>query len=655
MRCAALKKYLMKKLLTVCGLLALFSSSAQTLFTYGNDAVPATEFLRAYKKNNTAAGNEKALRDYLDLYIAARLKVKEAKALGLDTLAQLKSDLAALRQQILPTYINDKESLDKLVLEAFTRQQKDIRAAHIFIAFTRNGVFDTAAAQKRRDDALAQLAQGVAFEKVAKNFSDDPSALTNGGDLGWVTAFTLPYEIESVLYAAPQGKLAPVYASRSGYHLLKNAGERKALGRMKAAQILLAFPPGATENYKTALKRRADSLYARLVAGQDFGKLATQFSNDVVSSVSNGQMTEFGVGEFDPAFEAAAFGLVKDGAISKPFQTAHGIHIVKRLKLTPVPAKATDDELDAVRRRIENSDRSQINKKALAKKVVQEIGYKTLLSSPGQLWAYSDSVLNGVRPASPLSIQSSTPVLAIGDHSSTVNDWMSYVQMNRYRANGTGVKPYQQLWDEFTEAAALRYYEEHLEDFNDAFRYQIAEFAEGNLFFEIMQRQVWTPAQTDSVALKQYYQQHKQTYLWPQSADAVLFYAADAESGAEVHKALRKNAADWKKIVAAYSEKITSDAGRFEFPQIPKTAKETITPGTLTAPVVNKEDNTASFAYIIKTYPAGQPRSFEEAKGLVINDYQAALEKQWVEELKKKYPVKIDENVWRELVKNYDK
>ena len=642
----------MKKLLTVFGVLAVFSSSSQTLFTYGQEGVSADEFLRAYNKNNSGAKNQKALREYLDLYIASRLKVKEAKAIGLDTLAQLKTDLATLRQQILPNYLADKESLDKLVNEGFARSQKDIRAAHIFISFSKNGVFDSTAAQKRRDEALAQLSKGIKFEEVAKAFSDDPSALTNGGDLGWTTAFTLPYEIESALYATAPGKTAPVYTSGAGYHILKNNGERKAFGQMKAAQILVAFPPGADASLKARLKKQADSLHRKLAAGDDFGKLATQFSNDVVSSVSNGQMSEFGVGEYEPVFEAAVFALPKDGAISKPFETAHGYHIVKRIKLTPVPAKATAEALDDIRRRIQNSDRSLVTKKSLAKNVLRQGGYQNLLSSPADLWAYTDSVFNGVRPTSP-QLQPAAAVMKLGQQASTVNDWLAFAQMNRYRSNGTGSKPYPQLWEEFAEASALHYYEEHLEEFNEDFRRQITEFADGNLFFEIMQRQVWTPAQTDSTALKAYYQKQKDNYIWKQSADAVLFYATDAKTANEVHRALRKNVAAWKTIVADYSEKLTSDAGRFEFSQIPKSAKETIVAGVVTTPVVNNTDNTVSFAYVQKVYPAGQPRSFDDAKGLVINDYQAALEKAWVDELKKKYPVAINETVWKDVTKNY--
>jgi peptidyl-prolyl cis-trans isomerase SurA len=84
----------MLKPLLAAGLL-LFSATAfsQTLFTYGGDTVTVPQFLAAYSKNN-APGTKQSLRTYLDLYIASRLKIKEAKARGYDTLPQITSDLA---------------------------------------------------------------------------------------------------------------------------------------------------------------------------------------------------------------------------------------------------------------------------------------------------------------------------------------------------------------------------------------------------------------------------------------------------------------------------------------------------------------------------------------------------------------------------------
>ena len=72
-----------------------------------------------------------------------------------------------------------------------------------------------------------------------------------------------------------------------------------------------------------------------------------------------------------------------------------------------------------------------------------------------------------------------------------------------------------------------QYYRDHLEDFNEEFRNQMNEFKEGNLFFEIMQREVWNKTQSDSVALRDLYEKNKNKYNWKESADAIIFFAAD--------------------------------------------------------------------------------------------------------------------------------
>jgi peptidyl-prolyl cis-trans isomerase SurA len=636
----------MKKLLTALCLAATFSAPAQTLFTYGKEKVSADDFLRAFQKNNQGSVTEKTLKEYLDLYIASRLKIKEAKARGYDTLPQLIADLANLRQQILPNYLNDKESIDKMVNEAFTRSQKDIHLAHIFIKAGN----DEAATEKKKEQVLQALKSGD-FAAVAKEYSDDPSAKTNGGDLGWITVFSLPYELETLAYSTPEGKTSTVFRSKAGYHIFKNLGERKALGRIRAAQILLAIPPNADEAAKAKLKEKADSLYNRLQAGDDFGKLATAFSNDVISAASNGQITEFGVGEYDPVFENAVLNLPKDGAISKPFLTSHGYHIVKRIKLSPVSAKLDDETREALRRRVEQSDRVQFSKRILAQKVLKQAGYQKFAFQEPELWAYTDSVLTYQVPKIKINLKPTTSLLKVGDHKATVTDWTTFAQANRYRPDGTGAKPYPQLWNEFVQSTALDYYQDHLENFNEEFRRQINEFAEGNLFFEIMQRQVWTPAQTDSAALAAYYQQHKGDYNWKESADAVVFYAANENAAKDFYKALSKKPADWRSVLTNYSEQITADSNRFELAQLPKDEKQSLTAGVLTSPVVNNADNTASFAYVLQLHNNVEPRNFNEAKGLVINDYQTQLEKEWLQSLKKKYPVTVNEKVWSEVVK----
>jgi peptidyl-prolyl cis-trans isomerase SurA len=63
----------------------------------------------------------------------------------------------------------------------------------------------------------------------------------------------------------------------------------------------------------------------------------------------------------------------------------------------------------------------------------------------------------------------------------------------------------------------------------------------------------------------------------------------------------------------------------------------------------NETDSSYSFIYITKVFPQSQQRDFEDAKGMVINDYQQVVEEKWLGELEKKYPVKVNEEVFKSL------
>ena len=111
------------------------------------------------------------------------------------------------------------------------------------------------------------------------------------------------------------------------------------------------------------------------------------------------------------------------------------------------------------------------------------------------------------------------------------------------------------------------------------------------------------------------------------------------------------NPAGWRKAAEQYSEKVVIDSSRYEWSQLPNLLKMIPKPGMILPPLVNTNDNTASFAYILRAYSQPMQRTFSEAKGMVINDYQNVLEKQWTESLKKKYPVVINQKVLSDISK----
>src|SRR5699024_1817239 len=101
---------------------------------------------------------------------------------------------------------------------------------------------------------------------------------------------------------------------------IKDKEIKKQYERMKTeikAQHILV------EDEKTAkeIKKKLDD-------GEDFAKLAEEYSTDESNKDDGGKLGYFSVGEMDTAFEDAAYSM-KKGEVSDPIQTQFGFHIIK--------------------------------------------------------------------------------------------------------------------------------------------------------------------------------------------------------------------------------------------------------------------------------------------------------------------------------------
>lgn len=629
------------------------ATHAQVIFTYGPKAVTKEEFLKAYNKNNAGEiPSDKSYRDYLELYSRFKIKVQAANDLRLDTLPNQKVELQGFRSQIIENYMSDDESMKALIDEAFERSQKDIHLAHIYVAIPpANRTADIQKAQLKINDAYSQLAKGAKFENVAINFSEDPSVTINKGDIGYITAFTLNYDLENLAYNTKPGTYSQPFRSKTGFHIFMNLGERKAAGRIRASQILLAITSEMGDLQKQEVKKKADSIYNVLVNGSDFKTLAAQFSNDNISFQNGGEMVEFGIGRYDKDFEAAAFALEKDSEISKPVRTEFGYHIIKRLERKPVQQSNSNAQwMENLKQQVMQSDRMETARTRFLKKIQKLTAFKKLPVNEKNLKILSDAQLEGKPTPKLADINSSTPIFSFAKQIIKVKDWQNYIQSVKSTGSVSG-KTAANLYDQFVENTVFEYYREHLEQYNKEFSYQLKEFKDGNLLFEVMQRKIWDVAAADSNGLKNYYQQHKNNYWWEASADAIIFTAANEAEASKIKTRLDSNYKNWRKIVETGEGTIQGDSSRFELSQIPVAERTNFTEKLITANVKNESDNSVSFAYIIKIYRDREPRNFDDARGFVINDYQGFLEDKWITDLKKKYPVKINEAVVSSLSK----
>jgi len=634
-----------------------FSVSAvfsQALFTYGNSAVDKDEFVRAYNKNKTpAADKEKALREYLDLYIKFKLKVNAARELRLDTLPQLQYDAESFRSQIEESYLNNEKEVNILVREAFNRSQKDLHVLHFFAPIDVASVpEDSLKAYKAINSLYAALGSGKTdYDKMVET----EQGKIKMADIGFITAFTLPYEYENIIYNLHNGQAGKPYRSKKGWHVFKLVDERKAVGKWKIAQILLATPPEQQAAGIAALEKRADSVYQLLQNGKDFAMLARQFSDDKITYGTGGELPEFGSGKFELSFEKEVFKLTRDGEISKPFLTSYGYHIIKRIAHTPVSADINDDAFRFdLKQKIQQDTRINTARESFLKEIMKQVNFKkTGAVSDAELFRYADSVTKfpnaetGNAETYPVS---NKVIYVFGKAKITGKDWLDFIK--GYKANNELYQgeDYIALTQKFVTGITLDYYKKHLEDYNAEFRYQMEEFKDGNVLFEIMERNIWGRAANDTAGLLKHYNENKSKYTWAASADIILFNCSN-KTIAEAARASLLSGKEWRKIADDANNSLQADSGRFELSQIPIPVDDKSVAGFISGITINPADGTASFAKVIKPYAANLQRNFDEAKGLVINDYQNLLEDKWINDLKKKYPVKINEPVFQSMLK----
>lgn len=634
--------------LAFISLIIITRSFAQNLFTYGTKSVTKDEFVKAFNKNPDIAGDrKKALKEYLDLYINFKLKVQAAYDAGLDKDATQLYELQNFRNQIADNILNEQANVKALAKEAFLRSQKEIHLAQVFIEVPGNA--DTAEAYKNIHTAYKQLQQGKSFATVSQEFSTDESPKQAKGDLGYITVFSLPYDLETIIYNVKINSFSAPIKTKAGYYIFKNTGERKSSGSRRVAQILIAMPPEASVTDKNAALKKADSIYNLLLKNANFEDIAAKVSNDL-SSNNKGELPEFTVGTYSADFENAAFSLKNPGDISKPFQTSYGFHILKLLEAKPVDTDSNKTgALGNFEEKVIRDHRLDKSRKQVIEKKLALIKYKPAKYNEKNLFTFTDSAILKANAAAIKGINENTVLFSFAKQNIKAGDWINFVKSVRNSPDLDSRDNYPALFEKCIQSAADDYYRKNLGDYNSGFSKQVNEFKEANLLFGIMEKNVWNRANTDTAGLVQYYNLHKSKYVWQPSADAIIVTCNNFNLAKEIQLKLKDSISNWRKITGNYGSDVIGDSSRFELSQLAVADRTDFTPNLLTTPVKNTNEETYTFNFIVKVYHGPALRTFEDARGMVISDYQQVLEDKWIEELKNKYPVKVNEAVFKSI------
>ena len=642
----------------------------QVLMTIGDQDVTVKEFSDVYYKNNLKSDviEKKTVDEYLDLFTTFRMKVMEAERMKLDTSAKFQKELAGYRKQLAKPFMSSDDITEELIEEAYQRKLKDIRASHILIRCDKNALpSDTLKAyNKAMDIRKKAVAKGADFAALADTYSEDPSAKGmkatedsparpgNHGDLGYFTVFDMVYPFETGAYNTKEGEISMPVRSDFGYHIIKVQSVTEAMGSIQAAHIFLQLPYDAPEEDVAAMQQKADNIYKELMDknGKNWADKVRQYTDDKGTVIRDGALSPFTVSRIVPEFIEVCKSL-EVGQIAKPIRTNYGFHIIKLLGKSGV--NTFEKEKQGLAERIEKDMRSKKSEELVLKQVKNEYKFKQNDKNLEAFLATIDStILNkAYEPSDKVDMKAT--LFSLESNPTKVSDFVEYIKKNMTKQKFATPATYAyQLYENFSNGVVMDYADAHLEDKYPEFKALVQEYKDGILLFDLMDKEVWDKAVKDTVGLEQFHQRNADKYIWEQRAYATIITITKPESLPKVKALLDKgieldslrSAVDRDSIPAVFVRRGYYQKGDNNF------VDQTEWKAGVRNEIPSTVDQSTTIV-CIREIRQPEQKTLKEARGLVTSDYQVELEHKWVQSLKERYPVKIDEKVLEKVRQLY--
>lgn len=634
-----------KHLFAAALLLAIMPSvkgadSDPVLMTVDGHDVRVSEFEYLYNKNNSQQANPQSLDEYLQMFIDYKLKVADAEHHGLQKSPDFVTEFTKYRSELAAPYLRSQEREDALVAEAYRHRLNDVYVSHIMVPLENDGehMLDCI-----RTDILAGK---TTFEAEARKHSVDRGSSAAGGRMGYVIPDRFPWAFEKMAYDTPEGQISPVVNSGFGYHIIRVESVRPASGLVEASHIL-RVTRGKSPEEVVAQEALADSLYNVLMGGADFADLATRYSEDPGSARNGGALGFFPRGAMVAEFDSVSFAL-PDGAVSRPFKTSFGYHIVKR---TGHKGIAPLDELrGSILEAMKRDGRSLEPQTARIEELREE--YKASPDS-GMMTRVREMILaNGGYDSvvvAKLSVMKDVAGRYTGGTVS-VADVMASMPEGLASDPDIAADAFDQTVQRCLTEGVLDSFRSKLMSENADYRNLVNEYRDGILLYEISNRNVWDRASKDREGLEAFFKANLNKYKWeqPKFKSYVIFATSDSVLNEAVKYADGLSTADPAKFVQDMRTRFGRD---IKIERVIAAKGENKITDYLGFGAEKPADNgTKWVAYAAyKGRVIDQPEESADVRGAAVTDYQAKLDADWVAGLRKAYKVKVKDKVFKAL------
>lgn len=634
-------KLLISSLLLGTAILAIAKGDPVLMTINGKD-IKLSEFEYLYHKNNQQQIEKETLEQYVDRFVLYKQKVADAEAAGIDTTSLFIKEFEGYQKDLAAPYITEDTTYRwQFIQEAYDRYKQQIDIDHFMLPV--GSAAETMANMNRMDSIRNCVLNGEKWEDLVDKYSSDPSKTRNHGHYGFISSLMFPYDFENVAYGTPVGEVSKPFATKYGVHMIRVNGKRDRED-VHAKHILKLFPHGATDEQKAACKAQMDSIYALLQAGADFEELAKKESQDG-SANRGGDLGWFGRGRMVPPFEKVAFELA-DGAISEPFATQYGYHIIKKVAHGIQP-------LSQLRPAIENSFKHDDRDKLIQERRLSDWKAKYNYSVNPEAIDYITNALNAAGKFDSAFVAQTIkgcklPLMTYGNNESLpVMSLLPQINNKAVFTNLSAAKDYlMSRIDNMADAALQDYNANELVKSNPEYRNLLNEYRDGMLLFEISNRRVWKAAGKDTAGLEKYFAENRGKYNWDEPHFKGIILSAKNDTILNMVKAdMATMASDT--LTDALHEKYGSDI-RMERMVVKK--GENALADYLAFHVGEKPERKGyTECMILEGGVISQPQEMSDVRGAVTSDYQDVLEQLWKKELAKKYPAKINKKVLKQV------
>ena len=635
-------KLLISSLLLGTAILAIAKGDPVLMTINGKD-IKLSEFEYLYHKNNQQQVEKESLEQYVDRFVLYKQKVADAEAAGIDTTTLFRNEFEGYQKDLAAPYMTSDTTYQwQMLTEAYDRYKKEIDIDHFMLPLG-NSDAETNAMMARMDSIRGCVLNGEQWETLADQFSSDPSKQRNHGHYGYVSSGMFPYDFENVLYSTAVGEVSKPFRTQYGIHMIR-VNQTRERNDVHARHILKLFPQNATDEQKAQCKVKIDSIYALLQAGADFEELAKAESQDG-SAKRGGDLGWFGRGRMVQPFEDIAFELA-DGAISEPFETRFGYHIIKK-EGHGVPS------LTEIRPAIENSFSRDGRATLIQERLMNDLKARYNFQISPSLDNYLDKALAASGKFDSTFVEQSIkacdlPLFTYGNkQTARISDLAPELNPNAHIPNAIKAKEYiLSKVDVVANKALTAYHGKELVMNNPEFRNLLNEYRDGMLLFENSNRRVWKAAGKDTVGLEKYFAEHRSDYNWDEPHFKGIILSTRSDSLLALIKADMKVMSP-DTLTDGLHNKYGNDI-RMER-MVVKKGENAI--ADYLAFNVDKKPERKGYPvfFILEGGVINQPEEMADVRGAVTSDYQDVLEQRWKEELARKYPAKINKKVLKQV------